>query len=409
MGGLTRTLSMVALLAVIVAVVLVMLPGQDKKYLTASFPRTVSLYEGSDVRILGVPIGEVETVTPTGTDVTVRMSYDAKYKVPADAEAVIISPAIVGDRFVQLTPVYTEGAVLQSNAELSQDQTSTPLELDEIYQSIDDLTVALGPQGANSKGALTALLDTTARNFAGQGEQFNQTIKDLGKLTGTLDNNKEELFGTAEQIGRFVSALAVTGTLDNNKEELFGTAEQIGRFVSALAENDQTVRQFNESLAAAASMLEGERDDLAAALKNLGVAMQEVSTFVRENRDGLSENIEGLNVITKILVKQRDALSETLNVAPLALNNLFHTYNPAAGTLDTRSNAGENAAAFEDDPAAFLCSVLRAADPSKDCDLIQDALTGLPRTSALGSAEAQAKTVDVEYIDRSLAGLVAVK
>lgn len=382
MGGLTRTLSLVAVLAVIVAIVLVMLPGQDKKYLTASFPRTVSLYEGSDVRILGVPIGEVETVTPTGTDVTVRMSYDAKYKVPADAEAVIISPAIVGDRFVQLTPVYTEGAVLQSNAELSDEQTSTPLELDEIYQSIDDLTVALGPQGANSKGALTALLDTTARNFAGQGEQFNQTIKDLGKLTGTLDNNKEELFGTAAQIERFVSALS---------------------------ENDQTVRQFNESLAAAASMLEGERDDLAAALKNLGVAMQEVSTFVRENRDGLSENIEGLNVITKILVKQRDALSETLNVAPLALNNLFHTYNPAAGTLDTRSNVGENVAALENDPAAFLCSVIRAADPSKDCDLIQNALTGLPRTSALGSAEAQATTVDVEYIDRSLAGLVAVK
>lgn len=382
-GGITRMLALAAVLAVIVALVLVMLPGQEKNYLTASFPRTVSLYEGSDVRILGVPIGEVETVKPSGTNVTVRMWYDAKYKVPADAEAVIISPAIVGDRFVQLTPVYTEGAVLQSNAELSEEQTSTPLELDEIYQSIDDLTVALGPQGANSKGALTALLDTTARNFAGQGEQFNQTIKDLGKLTGTLDNNKEELFGTAQQIERFVSALAA---------------------------NDQTVRQFNESLAAAANMLEGERDDLAAALKNLGVAMEEVSTFVRENRDGLSENIEGLNVITKILVKQRDALSETLNVAPLALNNLFHTYNPAAGTLDTRANVGENIGALENDPAAFLCSVLRAADGSKrSCDLVQDALTGLPRTAALGSAKAQAKTVDVEYVDRSLAGLVAVK
>lgn len=383
MSGITRILAIVAVLAVIVALVMVILPGQDKKYLTASFPRTVSLYEGSDVRILGVPIGEVETVKPSGTNVTVRMWYDAKYKVPADAEAVIISPAIVGDRFVQLTPVYTEGAVLQSNAELSEEQTSTPLELDEIYQSIDDLTVALGPQGANSKGALTALLDTTARNFAGQGDQFHQTIKDLGKLTGTLDNNKEELFGTAAQLERFVSALS---------------------------ENDQTVRQFNESLAAAAGMLEGERDDLAAALKNLGVAMREVSSFVRENRDGLSENIEGLNVITKILVKQRDALSETLNVAPLALNNLFHTYNPAAGTLDTRANLGENVGALETDPATFLCSVLLQADGSKkSCDLVRDALKGLPRTAALGSAEAQAKTVDVEYVDRSLAGLVAVK
>ena len=50
----------------IVALVLVALPGQHKKYLTASFPRTVSLYEGSDVRILGVPVGKVETVEPVG-------------------------------------------------------------------------------------------------------------------------------------------------------------------------------------------------------------------------------------------------------------------------------------------------------------------------------------------------------
>ena len=382
MSGMTRILAIVAVLAVLVALVLVMLPGQEKKYLTASFPRTVSLYEGSDVRILGVPVGQVESVTPSGTDVTVRMWYDAKYKVPADAQAVIISPAIVGDRFVQLTPVYDGGPELEHDATLTDRQTSTPLELDEIYQSIDDLTVALGPEGANSEGALTRLLDTTARNFAGQGEQFNQTIKDLGKLTGTLDNNKEELFGTVRQMERFVSALAA---------------------------NDRTVRQFNESLAAAASMLEGERDDLAAALENLGVAMQQVTSFVRENRDSLSDNIEGLQVVSKILVKQRDALSETLNVAPLALNNLFHTYNPATGTLDTRANVGENIAALENDPALVLCSILKQADASdRSCNLVRDALSALPRSAPLGSAEAQATTVDVEHIDRSLAGLVEV-
>lgn len=378
-----RIPAIVAVLAVLVALVMVMLPGQEKKYVTASFPRTVSLYEGSDVRILGVPVGQVETVTPSGTDVTVRMWYDAKYDVPADAKAVIISPAIVGDRFVQLTPVFTGGPVMEAGARLSVKQTSTPLELDEIYQSIDDLTVALGPDGANSEGALTRLLDTTAKNFAGQGEQFHQTIDDLGKLTGTLDNNKEELFGTVRQIERFVSALA---------------------------ENDQTVRDFNESLAGAANMLEGERDDLAASLRNLGVAMQQVTSFVRENRGKLSENIEGLNVVSKILVRQRDALSETLNTAPLALNNLFHTYNPSSGTLDTRANVGENIGALENDPGRFLCSILAQADASKEsCGLVTKALAGLPRTAPLGSPEARARSIEVERIDRSLAGLVEVK
>jgi phospholipid/cholesterol/gamma-HCH transport system substrate-binding protein len=381
-SGFTRVLAVVAVLAVAVALVLVMLPDQDRKFVTASFPRTVSLYEGSDVRILGVPVGKVESVQPSGTDVTVRMWYDAKYKVPADANAVIVSPAIVGDRFVQLTPVYTGGPVMAASATLSDEQTSTPLELDEIYQSIDDLTVALGPDGANSEGALTRLLDTTADNFAGQGEQFNQTIKDLGKLTGTLDNNKDELFGTVRQIERFVSALA---------------------------DNDRTVRRFNESLASAAQMLEGERDDLAASLRNLGVAMQQVTSFVRENRDKLAENIDGLNVVSKILVKQRDALSETLNTAPLALNNLFHTYNPSTGTLDTRANVGENIGQLENDPEAFLCSILAQADASqKSCDLVKQALTGLPRAAPLGGERSPSPSVDVENIDRSLAGLVEV-
>lgn len=381
MQGLTRILSLVAVAAVVVAAVLLVLPNQQKKYLTASFPRTVSLYEGSDVRILGVPVGSVERVTPSGTDVTVRMSYDAKYKVPADAEAVIITPAIVGDRFVQLTPVYEEGPVLADGATLSTESTSTPLELDEIYQSIDDLTVALGPDGANQEGALTRLLDTTARNFAGQGKQFNQTIEDLGKLTGTLDNNKEELFGTARQLERFVAALA---------------------------ENDQTVRDFNESLAGAAEVLEGERDDLAASLRNLGIAMEQVSGFVRENREVLGENIDGLTRVTRILVKQRKALDEVLGVAPLALNNLFLTYNPATGTLDTRSNQGETPHQVEADPTGFLCSVVSPNDPSGEaCKTIKQALGGAGRASAL-ERDAAKESVPVEHVDKSLAGLVEV-
>lgn len=379
--GLSRVLSIVAVLAVVAALGLALLQqGEEPKTLTASFPRTVSLYEGSDVRILGVPVGKVETVTPTGTDVTVTMTYDAKYKVPADAEAVIITPAIVGDRYVQLTPVYTGGEVLASGAKLTTDQTSTPLELDEIYQSIDDLMVALGPDGANSQGALTNLLDSTAENFAGQGDQFHKTIENLGRFTGTLENNKEELFGTAREMQRFVHALA---------------------------ENDRTVRDFNDSLVGASDLLEDEREDLAAALRNLGVAMQDVSSFVKENKDALTENIKGLNSVSKILVKQRAALDETLGVAPLALSNLFHTYNPKTGTLDTRTNLGENIADIEHNPAEVLCSMLaQTPTPKQACGLIQQAL---PRTGALAPSKRSSEVTVVEHVDRSLAGIVEVE
>lgn len=395
MNRFARILSIVAALAVVVALVMVLLPDQDRKYLTASFPRTVSLYEGSDVRVLGVPIGQVETVNPSGTDVRVKMSYDAEYKIPANAEAVIISPAVVGDRYVQLTPVYRGGDVMADGAELSTEKTSTPLELDEIYSSLNDLNVALGPDGANEDGALTQLLDSTAENFAGQGEQFHQTIEDLSKFTGTLENNKEELFGTLTQVERFVSALA---------------------------ENDQTVRAFNQSLADAASVLEGEREELEAALRNLGIAMQEVTGFVRDNRAILSENIDGLKRTTDILVKQRDALSYILDVAPLALNNLFLTGNAGHGTLDTRTNLGENIALLEEDPATALCAILATNEPAGDegCEIIEEALGQFPtsggarRSAALESgdfgrsADAPEGRVDIEHVDPTLGGLVEV-
>ncbi len=379
--NLTSVLSAVAVLAVVAALLLAVVPDDEKKTLTASFPRTVSLYEGSDVRILGVPVGTVESVTPTGTDVTVTMSYDADQKVPADAQAVIVSPAIVGDRFVQLTPVYTGGDVLEDGAELSIQETAAPLELDEIYQSIDDLMVALGPDGANKDGALSNLLDVTARNFAGQGDQFNQTIENLGEFTGTLENNKEELFGTAREMQRFVGALA---------------------------ENDQTVRDFNDSLVGAADLLEEERDDLALALKNLGVAMQQVSGFVKENKDALSENIEGLKAVTKVLVKQRRALDEILGVAPTALSNLFHTYNPSTGTLDTRSNMGENVAALEENPALVVCSIIYQT-PVRDS--LCDEIAGSARRGAAlaGPGRASDEVVQVENVDRSLAGILEVE
>ncbi len=79
----------------VAAAAFVMFRDEDRKTLTAEFPRTVSIYEGSDVRVLGIPVGQVDSVTPNGTTVTVKMSYESDIDIPADAKAVIVSPSVV--------------------------------------------------------------------------------------------------------------------------------------------------------------------------------------------------------------------------------------------------------------------------------------------------------------------------
>jgi phospholipid/cholesterol/gamma-HCH transport system substrate-binding protein len=375
MKNIIRILVPVLVLGVLAAVAISLLTGPKTMHVSAVFPKTVSLYVGSDVRIMGVSVGKIEKVTPEATGVRVDMTYPQDVKIPVTADAVIISPSIVGDRFVQFTPTYTSGATLPDNATLDITRTAVPLELDDVYQGIDDLTVALGPTGANKNGALSDLLDSTAKNWGGQGAQFHQTIEDIAKLTGTLDDNKDQFFGTARELEGFIGSLAA---------------------------NDKTVRAFNQSLSQVSGLLSGERSELSASLHNLAIALDQVSTFVKDNKEALGRNIKGLDKVVKILVKQRGALDEVLRVGPDALSNLALTYNPQAGTLDTRSNLDNIAGQISSDPALLLCTLLgQAPGGTAACDAIQSAL---PRTGEF--AGKQVVRHARERFDPSLGGLV---
>jgi phospholipid/cholesterol/gamma-HCH transport system substrate-binding protein len=339
-GTAGNVLAAAVALALLVAVALAVLPGGGSRTARVEFVRAVGLYEGSDVRILGVKVGEVTSVEPSGNRVVVELRYDDEYKVPADAKAVIVAPSVVSDRYVQLTPVYEGGPALADDARIGLERTAVPVELDRIFSSLDDLNVALGPEGANRDGALSRLLAVGADNLDGQGRKINRTLRDF--------------------------SLAI-GTLSDNKESLFSTVRNLQVFTTALANSDSQVRAFNRDLASVADQLAAEREELALALKHLAVALGEVAAFVKENRKNLTTDIEGLADITATLAKQKDALAEVLDAGPVALSNLQNAYNPSSGTLDTRNNEAQL-----DDPALYICSLLTGlGEPESVCDDIK--------------------------------------
>jgi phospholipid/cholesterol/gamma-HCH transport system substrate-binding protein len=317
--------------------------GPADKRLIAHFDRTVGLYKHSDVRVLGVRIGEVTAIVPEGRTVRVEMTYDAKYKIPQDARAVLVSPSIVADRYVQLTPVWTGGPALPASFDMPADRTAVPVELDQIYGALDKLNQALGPQGANRNGALSGLLEVGAKNLDGNGQLLNDTLLGLSQAVGTLANQRQDLFSTVDNLQAFTTTLA---------------------------NSDRTVRQFNTDLADVAAQLSGERQDLATAVKQLSVALGEVATFVRDNKASLTANVADLASVTGVLVKQKRALEEFLDNSATALGNLQLAYNPTSGTLDTRDNNGNQTTTNN-----LLCNLLKAAgQPASVCTQ----LPGLP-------------------------------
>jgi phospholipid/cholesterol/gamma-HCH transport system substrate-binding protein len=319
-------------------------------HLTAYFTRTIGLYQGNDVRVLGVDVGTIDKLTVQGQKVRVDMTVDGVDKLPADVQAVIVPPSVVSDRYIQLTPAYTAGPLLSENATLDTDRTQVPLEFDEIFRNLDDLNKALGPEGANKKGALSRLINVSARNLKGNGEEFN---------------------------GAFKQFSAAISTLSGSRGDLFSTVRQLQRFTTTLARNDGAVRQLNENLAKVGDQLAGERQDLGAALANLSTALQLVNSFVSENRDALTGDIHKLTTVTNVLAKEKEALREVVDMAPFALINLALAGDPKANTLDTKADldkplvnpAGPNGTLCQLIPA--LCTKQQFdANPTNLADLL---------------------------------------
>jgi phospholipid/cholesterol/gamma-HCH transport system substrate-binding protein len=380
LGKVVAGLVVVALVAAAVA----FWPSGGQTTVSADFTRAVGLYPGSDVRILGVKVGQVDSVTPEGDHVHVTFSYDDKYRVPASAKAAIIAPSLVSDRYVQLLPVYQSGPALAAGTRIPLDRTAVPVELDRVSQSLDDLMVALGPDGANKNGALNELLRTSAANLGGNGDKLNGTVHDLSTALSTLSGSRDDLFGTVKNLQSFTSMLA-----DNNAQ----------------------VRRLNSDMATVADQLSEEREDLKASLQSLGVAVDEVSTFVSDNRALLKSNLDRAVTVTDALAKNRQALAQVLENAPVALSNLQNAYHPQTGTLDTRNNAKGL-----DDPLLLVCSLLTGPTNTGNtqlCNALKNGvlpllptLPSLPSGSALQGTPQPSGLVNVRGADPTLGGLL---
>ena len=123
-----------------------------------------------------------------------------------------------------------------------------------------------------------------------------------------------------------------------NRDDLFSSLDNLQTFTTALATVDAQVGQFNDNLAAVSALLADEREDLAAASSCCRSRSATSPASSGTTRRCCRPTSNRLADVTLSLVQQRSALAEVLDVAPTALGNLAHAYNPDYGTLDTRDN-----------------------------------------------------------------------
>ncbi|MEU0538355.1 MCE family protein [Nocardia sp. NPDC005978] len=282
------------------------LPGRflgDRIRISADFENTAGLYAGNEVAILGLPVGTIDAITPRGPYVEVRMSLDRGVEVPADALAALVSPQLITNRHVELTPAYTgDGPLLADGAHIPVERTRTPVDLDRILRNFEQL-------GQSLRGSPT------------DGPMASRTLFPM------LDGNGDKIRRTLDSLS---AALEVTLA---NKDQISTTIVKLNEITQIVADNDRTVRDFSASLTELMTLLRDQAPGLQAVLSQLDEFITNTSTVVAENREPLIAALNRLTSVTGQMRENASGLTELVDIAPLFFQNFAAATSTEQGAL----------------------------------------------------------------------------
>jgi phospholipid/cholesterol/gamma-HCH transport system substrate-binding protein len=135
----------------------------------------LQLLPGSDVKMRGIIVGNVQQITSDGNGAEIKMQLQPKWakRIPANVSARLVPKTIFGEKYVDLVPPSQPSGYLASGAIIPEDHSTPALE---INQALDDLLPVLrtvGPEDVNL--TLTAL----ATGLQGRGDELGQTLVQL--------------------------------------------------------------------------------------------------------------------------------------------------------------------------------------------------------------------------------------
>jgi phospholipid/cholesterol/gamma-HCH transport system substrate-binding protein len=293
------------------------------------FQNTNQLFSGDDVLIQGVPVGKVEKIEPGPEKVKVTFWIDDKYKVPADAKAVILSPQLVTGRAIQLIPPYRGGATLRGGAVIPLDRTAVPVEWDQVRTQLQRVADLLKPDQPGGVSTLGGFINTAADNLRGQGASVRESVIRLSQAVSILGDHSNDLFSTFKNLSILVSALQdSTGLLE----------------------------RLNTNLAEVTGLVSDDPGKVGQALRDMSAVADDVRSFVADNKEAVGTASDKLASVSTAIVGSLDDIKQVLHVAPTALADLNNIYEPAVGSL-TGILAANNFA----NPVSFICGAIQAA------------------------------------------------
>jgi phospholipid/cholesterol/gamma-HCH transport system substrate-binding protein len=281
-----RAIAAVALVAAVAVVAWLLLRNGDQHEYTVLFENAGQLVKDDDVQVGGRRIGSIRDISLTDDNqAKVKIAVDSDFAPLREGTTALIrmtSLSGVANRYITLTMAPNNAKALPDGATITAEKTTSPVDLDQLFNTLDPKT----------RRALQEVIDGSATQFEGKGEQaneaalyFNPALSTTRRVVNELTRDQQALSDFLANGARVTSALSERGNdITNLVTNANATAAAIGNEREALVEDLQqlplTLRRANTTFV----NLRATLDDLDTLVDASKPATRDLAPFFRELR-----------------------------------------------------------------------------------------------------------------------------
>jgi phospholipid/cholesterol/gamma-HCH transport system substrate-binding protein len=265
-------------------------PWEDRYTVYATFDEAAAISPGNgqEVRIAGVPVGDIRdaSVTDDGRAL-LELRIDSEHEIHSDATVVLRPKSPLNDMYVEVNPGTSDAPALTDGDTLPVSQSVSPVQVDEVLAHLDE----------NAQAALSTLLAESDSALARAPQTVPPGLEASRELLAELEPVVTQLEQRREHLARLVNALAdvsdAAGSNDARLQRLATSLSTTLQTVSGRRQSlDDTLAQLpalSTELHATSSSVTTLAAQLDPTLKNVHRASDELPDALARFRDSVDE------------------------------------------------------------------------------------------------------------------------
>jgi phospholipid/cholesterol/gamma-HCH transport system substrate-binding protein len=281
-----RVIGIAAMVVAVALAALAMFGGAESYRVKAIFQSAGQLVRGNEVRVGGQPIGRITDIDlDDSAQAVVTMEIeDDLAPLHRGTRATVRATSLSGiaNRYVSIQPGPNSTAEIPDGGEIGADETSAPVDLDVLFNTLDE----------DTRQGLRNFVRGSGDQYDGRADEAAESIKYFAPFLSSTTRLTRELALDQAVLERFVADGAATvSALAERRDDLAGLVVNTNAAMRAIGDESESLQRaldlLPDTLRRANTTfvnLRGTLDDLELLVEESKPATRELAPFFRELR-----------------------------------------------------------------------------------------------------------------------------